>query len=234
METTYSYRIIMPDSNNNLSSNSYSAETFPKCCLYNELFSYFIYKSCIVAYLHIGLSYKNSTEYVGILNSTYYWGNLSSSLSSRWDHDTVITNVIELLHNQSVNVHFETELRYLEPSTFCLDTKRNSVPWEKSLKTDSSWIPTYNNGSFSPPIWNITFWTGFWLSVLLMVLTFSIYVTIPELREKVKNKCLICYLALLIACMLCVVSAETEFMYLFIGQNGTYLIKHRCHSILMG
>lgn len=201
---------------------SHSAAPFPKCCLYNESIS-IVEERCIVADFDVGLPHKNTTPYLRRLNSRTYWRDSSSYLIDMWiPTQQILGNpkADKFFDDGSVNIRKGSESGHLPHGMFCLDVAgkdTNLLIYPFFVITDAL--------SGVHPILKFILNLAIWVSFPLLVLTFIIYAIIPELREKVKNKCFLCYLVLLIFAKISVIIENIEFIDIH-WMKGTYLIEH--------
>lgn len=220
METIYCYTVFMLSTNYNLSilmSNftSHSMESFPKCCPENQSFS-FTKKECIRA--DFGTCrlpcYENLTTHSGQSNSKIHCGYQFSNSDASWSFDKDKVMVDEYFHNGNVNIRvgMENKFRQLESDTYCLEEERETT----------NPILIVCDAEPSPSIFSTILGFFCLLSFLLIVTTFIIYLAIPELRKKVKDRCFICYLA---SHIINIILLATEIYDDPFVNNGTYLTE---------
>lgn len=215
----YSYNFSTLYSDFHSLSAAHSAEPFPKCCFYNESIS-IAEGGCILADFDIGVPHKNWPEYLERFN-------LHSPDRARLVEVTQEIEFERFFDNGTVNIRMGSKVRNLERGSFCLDVQRKyaNEPWIMLMVDNYDvWLSLQPEIVFDHVFF---FWVSiYWLSFLFIVLTFIIYISMPELRVKVKNKCFSCYLAVLILAMICLYMDDYEFITVLIEREGTYLIKH--------
>lgn len=193
MLTVYTYLVFRLSPNYNFSTITsdftfHSTEPFPKCCLGLQLLSS-AERKCVSDDSNTRLPNVNSTSYSGGSNSQIRCGRSSSNSNESWSFDTNIARIAEFFHDGSVSAILKNESYNLKQHTYCLDAERDTFNLVLIL-CDPQNSPATRRSVIIILLFSVSF--------ILIVSTFSIYVAIPELREKVKDKCFICYLASLI------------------------------------
>lgn len=166
-------------------STSRSLVPFKRCCNDDQLFSVDEQK-CVLIDFNASLPYLNSIRRPDPSKFKINYG-LPCWNSAYANSGTNSSRIVNYFHNGSINAYLKNEERtsLLQWGNYCLDGAKETcnpilITCDESFPFKSAMGPVHL--------------IIFFVSLLLIAATFSLYLALTELRVKIKDKCFMCYL----------------------------------------